>query len=224
MGLAFARQGHVVFNVDYRLAPDHPYPAAMQDCCEAYLWVLKNAEKFGGDPSRIVLAGESAGANLALSVTLATVLERPEPWAKKVYDAGVVPLATLPACGMLQVSDCERFSRKRTLPTWLQDRLDEVAEAYLGDATADSLADPLLVLENLEKMPDRGLPPMFASVGTKDTLLDDTRRLEAAITRLGGVCDAKYYPGEIHAFHAFLWRKQARECWMDHFDFLDRHT
>ena len=67
MGLIFARRGYVVFNINYRLAPRFPFPAALEDTCDAYAWVVEHAESFGGDPSRIVLAGESAGANLITS-------------------------------------------------------------------------------------------------------------------------------------------------------------
>src|ERR1700679_136863 len=60
MGLAFARRGYLVFNINYRLAPRHPFPAAVEDAAAALLWVRANAAAFGGDPSRIVVAGESA--------------------------------------------------------------------------------------------------------------------------------------------------------------------
>src|SRR5438067_188628 len=61
MGLGFARRGFLVFNVSYRLAPKHRYPSGFDDVCSAFAWFVANAEKYGGDRSRIVLAGESAG-------------------------------------------------------------------------------------------------------------------------------------------------------------------
>src|SRR5207244_6728579 len=64
MALAFARRGFVVANVNYRLAPTHRYPAAVEDACAAYRWVSQNARAHGGDPDRLILAGDSAGANL----------------------------------------------------------------------------------------------------------------------------------------------------------------
>ncbi|MFO0635528.1 MAG: alpha/beta hydrolase [Nannocystaceae bacterium] len=57
MGLAFARAGYVVFNIGYRLAPRHPFPAALQDAAAALAWVHEHAARAGGDASRLVLAG-----------------------------------------------------------------------------------------------------------------------------------------------------------------------
>ena len=61
----------------------------------------------------------------------------------------------------------------------------------------------------------------FAFVGTKDPLLDDTRRLAQALTKLGTAHEARYYPGELHAFHALVFLPNARLCWRETFEFLD---
>lgn len=229
MGLAFARAGFVVFNISYRLAPRHRFPAAVEDCARAFDWVCDHASRYGGDLDRLVFAGESAGANLISSMTLMTCYERPEPWARRVFDRGIVPKAWLPYCGMLQVSDGARFRRRKPrLSTFINDRLLEVPDAYLGPdhsrhgETLD-LADPLVVLERGQR-PARPLPPCFATVGTADPLLDDTRRLERALAALEVPCQAVFYPREVHAFHALVWRDQARRCWRDTFRFLDRHV
>ena len=228
MGLAFARAGYLVFNISYRLAPKHRFPA-VEDCAAAYEWVCDHAERFGGDLDRLVFAGESAGANLVSALTVMSCYRRNEPWARRVFDRGVVPRAWLPYCGMLQVSDGQRFKRRKPkLSTFINDRLLEVPAAYLGPdperrygPTLD-LADPLLVLER-DEAPARPLPPCLATVGTADPLLDDTRRLERALRQRGAACEAIYYPREVHAFHAMVWREQARRCWRDTFRFLDRH-
>lgn len=227
LALQFARKGFVVFNINYRLAPENPYPAAIEDVCDAYRWVLDNAERFGGDPSRILLAGESAGANLVTSLTIAAHYERPEPWADKVFQTGKTPDAVAPACGMFQVSDVERFTRERDLNWFVADRLREVSSAYLPegrhpDDSRYDLADPLLFFERGEA-PTRGLPPFFLPVGTKDILLDDTRRLHDALEGLSTPSRREIYPGEVHAFHAFAWREKARECWKHHFEFMSDH-
>jgi acetyl esterase len=227
MAIAFARRGYVVFNIDYRLAPKHPFPAAVEDGCVALAWVKENAARFGGDPSRIVLAGESAGANLVTALAVATSWRRPEPWARRLWDLDVRPVAVLPACGILQVTDSARFARRKpAISKFVRDRLVEVEHAYLptaGAATARDLADPLVWLEQAPP-PERSLPPFFAGVGTADPLLDDTRRLKAALDRRGVPCEAHYYPGEVHAFHAFVWRPHARAYWRQAYAFLAKYV
>lgn len=229
MGLAFARRGYVVFNANYRLAPAHPFPAALDDVAEALAWVSSHAQAFGADAQRLVLAGESAGANLSLAMTLAHSYERPEPFAKRVHALPVKPVATLPACGILQVSDWERFVRRRpSLLSFVTDRLRETEHSYLSEARRDlpgglALADPLCVLEE-GVAPVRPLPPMCAPCGTKDILLEDSRRLQRALGKLGVECEAPVYPGEVHAFHAFYWRPEARRCWGDMLAFADKYA
>jgi acetyl esterase len=64
---------------------------------------------------------------------------------------------------------------------------------------------------------------MFAGVGTADPLLDDSRRLGRALDKLGVPSQVRYYPGEIHAFHAFVFRDAARRCWQEQFRFIDQY-
>ena len=226
MGLAYARQGYLVFNISYRLAPKHRYPAAIEDVCHALAWVAALAEKYGGDPSRVVFAGESAGANLVTALTVATCYQRPEPYARIAWDTGLVANAVVPACGLLQVTDPERFTRRRSLPVWLSSVILEVSRTYLGDYRQPTIgeldmADPLLVLER-GVAPDRPLPPFFIPCGTRDPLIEDSRRLHAALRALDVDAEAAYYEGEVHAFHAMVWRRAARRCWRDTYAFLNR--
>ena len=225
MGLAYARRGYLVFNASYRLAPRHRFPAAVEDVCAAYRWVVANAERWGGDTSRLVLAGESAGANLVTAVAIATCYRRPEPWARSVWETGLVPSVVLPACGMFEVSNVERFLRHKKLPWWVSDQLVACADGYLpreASSVSLDLADPLTVFERGDR-PDRPLPPFFMPVGMRDPLIDDTRRLHAALASLGVTSRARYYPGEVHAFHGLIWRPAARECWRETFAFIDEH-
>jgi acetyl esterase len=115
MALLFARAGYVVFNVSYRLAPRFPFPAAVEDACDAFTWLVRNARAYDVDPARIVLAGESAGANLAAALCVATCYERPEPYARRAFAAGMVPCAMVLGCGVLQVSDPGRIRSSSTL-------------------------------------------------------------------------------------------------------------
>jgi acetyl esterase len=227
MALAFARRGFVVFNVDYRNASEAPFPGAHEDASWAYRWVLDHASAFDGDLDRLVVAGESAGANLAAGLMLGTCWERPEPWARDLWDTGVTPRAVVPFCGIFQVTDPQRHVRRRggRLPVWLRDRLQEIPEEYLRGVDRRQISfdfvDPVVALERATP-PDRPVPPVFLSVGTADPLLDDTRRMDLAPRRLGVDVTTRYYPGEVHAFQAFIWRRNARRCWGDTFRFLER--
>ena len=230
MGLVFARFGYLVVNISYRLAPKHPYPAAIEDTCSAYRWMARHVRELGGDPSRVAVAGESAGGNLIASLALAATQRRPEPWAREVYECGIVPRAALPFCAMLQVTQPERFSQRRRLPRWIDGMIRDASASYLHDVAPQTaeLADPLRLIEQFAALGpaarfDRPLPPFFAPVGTRDPLLDDTRRLEKALVTLGVPCEARYYPGGVHAFHALIWDPAARRCWRDALAFLDRH-
>jgi acetyl esterase len=227
MGLGFARRGFVVFNVSYRLAPKHRYPAALEDVCRAFAWIVDNAASFGGDPSRIVLAGESAGANLVTSLAMTLAYERPEPFAKIAFDTGAVPRAVVPACGVFQVTDLARLKRRKPrMSSLLAEHLVQIEHGYLGRGPWPfglDLADPLVMVERGD-CPTRPLPPFFLPVGTRDPLLPDTRRLAAALRALGGEAVDRYYPGEIHAFHALVMRERSRGCWRDIYAFLDRHV
>lgn len=227
MGLGFARRGFIVFNVSYRLAPKHRYPCAIEDVCRAFTWVMENAERYGADPERVVLAGESAGANLVTSLAVALAYEREEPFARAAYATGVVPKAVVPACGVFQVSDIGRLKRRKPgMSSFIADRLGEVESAYLGPepaACSRDLADPLLVFERGDP-PSRPIPPFFLPVGTRDPLLPDTRRLATALRAMGVEAAPAYYPGEVHAFHALVMRASAQRCWRDTFEFLDKHV
>jgi len=223
MALAFAKRGYVVFMINYRLAPKHKFPAAVEDAAKALQWVVQNAHKYGGDASRLILAGESAGANLATTLAILTSYRREEPFARAVFDADIRPRAIIAKCGILQVTDSERFARRKRIPQFLQDRIMEAGSAYLPKEPVPGklidLADPLVVLERGER-PERPLPPFFSSAGTKDPILDDTRRLHAALERLDVRSEVRYYRGEIHAFQALHFRPNTRTYWKEMHGFL----
>ena len=116
---------------------------------------MKNAARYGADPTRVVLAGESAGANLATSLAVALAYEREEPFARAAYETGVIPKAVVPACGVFQVTDIARLKRRKPgMSTFIADRLGEVESAYLGGvppSCSRDLADPLVVFERGER-------------------------------------------------------------------------
>ncbi len=225
VGHTYAQAGFVVFNVNYRLAPRHKFPAALEDVAEALLWVKDNAARFGGDADRIILAGESAGANLVTSLAIACSSPRPEPWARALFDAGVRPKAVVAACGILHVSQASRFRTRPKLNLLVRRVLEMLPDVYIDlrtprETSELELLDPLHTLESSYQCA-RPLPAFFLPVGTHDPLLDDTRRMAEALSKRGVPHEARYYPGELHAFHFMLWRSEARKCWTETFRFID---
>ncbi|MDP1829685.1 MAG: alpha/beta hydrolase fold domain-containing protein [Archangium sp.] len=225
-GLIYARRGYLVVNVNYHLAPEHPFPGAVEDVSAAWQWLVENAARLGGDLSRVVVAGESAGANLAASLTLMTHQRRDESYARDAYGTGVTAKAVVAACGLFEVSNPERF---RAHHTFFRDRIEEVTDAYLHGVTLRDrrtleLADPVVALEGLTQL-DRPLPPFFLPCGTWDLLMGDTQRMVKALHRLGSTrSEAREYPRGPHAFHAFVVTPQALRCWKDTFTFLSANV
>ena len=158
---------------------------------------------------------------------MATCFQRPESYAQSVFETGVVPRATLPACGLLQVSEPERFLRNQSLLPFIADRILAVSRGYLpntgGDPNRYALADPLLLLESAEQ-PARPLPPFFAIVGESDPIADDTLRLRTSLKTRNVPFEVRTYPKQGHAFHAYAWRQEAKQAWRDTFAFLDRYV
>jgi acetyl esterase len=227
MGLAFARRGFVTVVPNYRLAPQHRFPAGLEDVAAAWRFMVENAARYGGDVNRIVLAGESAGANLALSLQCGFSYERDESFLQPALRTGVTPQAALLACGVFQVSDGDRFTNQeaqaqRSLHWFFRDRYQELELNYAPRSQGKALRHDLIDVVNLleRETPKRPLPPTFLPVGDKDHLKDDHARVARALVRHGTDAAVAEYPGEGHAFHSFVFRAQAQACWRDQFAFL----
>jgi acetyl esterase len=231
IGQIYAANGYVVFNINYRLAPKYRYPAAIEDAALAYQWIVENAKTYGGDPERIIVAGESAGGNLTLALAVAACFRHHEPAARMIWETGVVPKIILVLCGMLQVSDPDhlipvcprinRFSRKLD-----QQIARDVSHAYLGADFKEPdpehlLADPLLIMES-EATPDRPFPLTYTMAGAHDILYSHTRRLETALSQKNIRHMARYFPKQGHAFHLLGLSPQAGIFWREHLAFLRR--
>ncbi len=221
-----ARHGYVVAQIDYRLAPRHRYPAAVEDVSAAYVHLAARARELGADPTRFALAGESAGANLVLGLAIARCWRRPEAHARAVWDAPMHPSVLLPACGYLQISEPERHERLRPVSAIIGARIHTVSNAYLPDHAQErpdhAFASPLLMLERAG-VPERPFPATMAIVGGDDPVQDDTLRLGPALTRLRVPHEVRVTPGRGHAFHALTFQADARDAWRAQMAFVARH-
>lgn len=183
-GLA-AQLGHAaqsqVLTLAYRLAPEHPYPAALEDAVTAYRMLLDE----GRTPQSIVLMGDSAGGGLAIAAALRI----------KALDLPA-PLAVVALCPWLDYAlsaDSLRF-RAEADPTLNEDSLRAFAEAYLAGADARA-ASPLFADLN-------GLPPTLLHIGSDDILLSDSERFVATARQLGVDATVEIWPGLFHVWHA----------------------
>ena len=224
MGLALARRGLVVVVPNYRLAPAHRYPAGSADVAASLVHALANAERYGADKNMVVLCGESAGANITLGLVTGVAFDLPAPHLDPIRDVRIT--AAVPACGVFDVGDPGRFRRHDPRFHWFfDDRVHELP-AWLprrgGDIVEDPVASPLPFYET-KPTPKKPLPPMFLPVGGGDFIKDDHVRLHRALTAIGAVSELEIYGREPHAFHAFVWRAQAKRFWRDQAAFLRRH-
>jgi len=173
-----------VLLIDYRLAPEHPHPAAVDDAVAAYRWLLSQ----GVSPSRLVVAGDSAGGGLAVATLVA------------VRDAGLpVPAAGVCLSPWVDLEGLgESMVTKAAVDPMVQrDGLLKMAAAYLGgQSPRTALAAPLYA--DLS-----GLPPLLIQVGTAETLLDDSTRLAERARKAGVEVSLEPWEDMIHVFQAF---------------------
>jgi acetyl esterase len=216
------RAGYLVFNINYRLAPQYPFPAAVADACAAYRWACAHAREYGGDPERIVVAGESAGGNLALGVAIAASYRRPETYTRSMFRCPT-PVGVMPLMPLLQTSEPGRRIGQPGVSRLALSVLRDIERAYLGGplaaANAPLLADPVRVLEECG-LPHRAFPQVFSGAGTADLCCADVRRLAIACRELGVPIQTAYFRDEGHAFHALHWRRAAVRFWRRSVKFL----
>ena len=182
------------FSVDYRLAPEHPHPAALEDCYAALLWLREHASKFNVDVSRIAVAGESAGGGLSASVALlARKNALSPPIAKQILVYPMLDDRTLTEDPLV-----EPFA------LWTTDDNRTAWGAVLGrrpgspaDEDVSSLAAPARE-KNLQ-----GLPSAFVDAGALDIFRDEAMDYAQRLAKAGVDVEFHLYPGLPHGFDLF---------------------
>jgi len=196
--------GRRVFSLDYRLAPEHRFPAALDDALAAYRWLLGQ----GIAPSRLALAGDSAGGGLVLALSLRA---RDEGLPQAACGICLSPWTDLAGSG-------DSLTRNNGVGAMFRpENMAEFAQVYLGPVTPkEPYASPLY--GDL-----RGLPPLLFQVGSEELLLDDSCRVHEAVRGAGGRSTLQVTCGVFHVWQmldGFL--PEAREALLRVADFLEK--
>ncbi len=181
--------GVAVVSVDYRLAPEHPFPAAVDDCLAAAAWLAEHAmDEFGTEA--LTIGGESAGANLAA----ATLLRARDDLGYTGWRGAnlVYGVYFPPGTPSVTLWDTEGLVLDPDTMPWFADR-------YVGDGAIDPYQPSLSPLYG----DLTALPPALFTVGTLDPLIDDTLFMASRWIAAGNAADLAIYPGGVHAFDAF---------------------
>lgn len=172
--------GAVVVSVGYRLAPEHPYPAALEDALISAQWAFDNAVWLGGNADKVVLVGESAGGNLALSVALHFV-DRPQQFCAQLLIAPGVDLSEAVSgigCPTLNMKD-----------------MAHIRQNYLRDEKSNCFPPSPLYAGTFS-----GLPPTIIGVARNDILLPSILDFVELLQRDGVRVTQRIYPTLVHAF------------------------
>ena len=175
----------IVVSVDYRQAPEHRFPAAWDDALAAYEWVSRNAAQFDGDPTRLALAGESAGGCLAVATAIAA-RDRGLTPPRAVLAVYPVTQNNLSTASYLENAIAAPLNR--AMIPWFLDQL------LRSEADLD---DPRLNLVDAEL---HGLPPVTIINAALDPLRDDGAMLEEALLASGVPVERTVYDGVTHEF------------------------
>jgi acetyl esterase/lipase len=205
------RLGIVGVSVEYRLAPESPYPAPLEDCYRGLVWTHEHADELGIDRDRIGVAGVSAGGGLAAALAL---LAR---------DRGEVDLAfQLLDCPMLDDRQDTPSSRLEGLAIWSKASNEFGWRSYLGDRYGRDdvpyTAAPARATELA------GLPPAFVSVGGADGFRDEDIDYALRLNQAGVPTELHVYPGAPHGYQVLPESAVAQQSSRDVLDWLTRQV
>lgn len=189
--LAYARDLKlVVVSVEYRLAPKYPFPAAIDDCFDAWRWMQQSADKLGINPSRIAISGQSSGGGLTASL------------AHRIFDGGgVQPAAQALFCPMLDDRTALRYELDIIQhPLWNNKSNRAAWTWYLGQSAGALNVPPYAVPARREDL--SGLPDTWISIGDIELFYEEAVQYAARLNEAGVNCELYLVPMAPHSFNS----------------------
>lgn len=179
-----------VFSVDYRMAPEHPFPAGPEDCYAALSWLMNNDDDLGIDSSKVVLGGASAGAGMAAGVALMNRDRENFPLTLQLLLYPMID--NLHATGSGEITNHAVWNLPTSVNAW---------EMYL-DGTPDLDASPYAAATRARDL--SGLPATYICVGTEDLFRDEDIDYARRVSEAGVPCELAVFPGMYHAGESFV--------------------
>lgn len=193
--------GCAVLSVGYRLAPECPYPAGLEDCYAAVEWLAASAAELGVDASRLAVAGDSAGGNLAAAVAL---LARDRAGPKLRHQLLFYPV-TDRCCDTVSYKENDRYFLTPDMMRWFW-------KQYVGDRAA--AATPFAAPADFSDL--AGLPPATVITAEFDPLRDEGEAYAHALANAGVPANLVRAPGMIHGFIVMWGMVDAARLWLGH--------
>jgi acetyl esterase/lipase len=178
----------VIVAVDYRLAPENPYPDGLEDCYAALKWTARSGDQLHIDKTKIAIGGGSAGGGLAAALAL---LARDRNEIKIAFQLLVYPMLDCRNItpSSYAIEDPRTWNREKNLFAW---------DAYLGKLAGKDVIPPYASPSLAKDL--SGLPPAYVSVGDLDLFLDETIDYAQRLLQAGVPTEFHIYPGAIHGF------------------------
>ena len=196
-----AQLGIVVASVDYRLAPENPFPSPLEDCYSGLGWLAEEAVALGVDRSRIAIGGASAGGGLAAGLGL---LARDRGEVPVVFQLLVYP--------MLDDRNTASHSPSSNDPKVWNRRANEIGwNAYLSGRAGTDDVSPYAAPARATHL--SGLPPTYINVGDLDLFLEEDIAYAQALMRAGVPVELHVYPGAFHGSNTFVSRSHLSQRW-----------